>query len=408
MRKLSGSQLGTLTRSSFSTVRPAISVVGPVVETGDVGARVVNLVGLRLREGAAGHEVAVADGAQRLPQPLAGGVKAVIGQRPDARRPLGVPLAQLRGHPPLLQASQGQRRQGDVVQGGHDQVGARPHQQVPVVKAGHPQRRHPAGLGRLDPAGGVLDHEAVAGVDAKLGGGGEEDGRVGLAPGEVAAGDVGVEHLLQGHPGADEAVLQPLLGGEEIEADPRQEQLGVLGRGGSRHPDPHALDDQDEPQRVGEGHEPALLDQLEDLLLLGRRVPLGPGAEVGHAEVLKGGAGAGHPGLARHDLLVHRWGEPLRRPAGLVADLAPLGFHQDPERLPPGQLVGRVHQHAVHVEDRTSVRHDPASLLLHSRGGPHSPGQRLDTALRGSQEGLIGHAEKEPVLHHAKRCLERP
>ena len=203
---------------------------GPVVEAGDVGAGVVDLVSLRLREGAAGHEVPVADRAQRLPQPLAGGVEAVIGQRPDTRRPLGVPLAQLGGDPPLLQAPQGQRRQGDVVQGGHDQVGAGPHQEVPVVQAGHPQRRHGAGLGRLHPAGGVLDHETVARVEAKLAGGGQEDHRVGLAPGEVPAGDVGVEQLLQGHPGTDEAVLQPLLGGEEIEADPRQEQLGVLGR----------------------------------------------------------------------------------------------------------------------------------------------------------------------------------
>ena len=260
---------------------------------------------------------------------------------------------------PLLEPSLGQGRQVDVVQGGHDQVGARLQQQVPVVQAGHPERRHPARLGRLDPAGRVLDHEAGAGGHAELGGGGEEDGRVGLALGEVAAGDVGVEQLLQRHPGADEVVVQPLLGGEGVQPDPLQEQLGVLGRRRRRDPDPQLLDGQDEPQGVGEGHEPALLDQLDHALLLGLGVPLGPGVDVGHAEVLKGGAGAGHPGLARHELLVHRRGEALGGPAGLVAEVAPLALHQLPERLTPGQLVWRVHQHAVHVEDRTLERHHP-------------------------------------------------
>ena len=133
-----------------------------------------------------------------------------------------------------------------------------------------------------------------AGRTAELLGGGQEDGRVGLAPGEVPAGDVGVEQVLQGHPGADEVVVQPLLGGEGVQPDPLQEQLGVLGRRRRRDPDPGGLDGQDEPQRVGEGHEPALLDEPDDLLLLGRRVPLGPGLHVGHPEVLQRRPGAGH------------------------------------------------------------------------------------------------------------------
>ena len=251
---------------------------------------------------------------------------------------------------PLLEPSLGQGRQVDVVQGGHDQVGARLQQQVPVVQAGHPQRRHRARLGRLDPAGRVLDHEAGAGGDAELGGGGEEDGRVGLALGEVAAGDVGVEQLLQGHPGADEVVVQPLLGGEGVQPDPLKEQLGVLGRGRPRDPDPQLLDGQDEPQGVGEGHEPALLDQLDHALLLGLGVPLGPGADVGHAEVLKRGAGAGHPGLARHELLIHRRGEALGRPAGLARagratrpPSAPGATHAMPARVasPPARRPRR-------------------------------------------------------------------
>jgi hypothetical protein len=38
----------------------------PVVEAGDVGPRVVDLVGLGLGQGASGHEVPVAQRAQRL------------------------------------------------------------------------------------------------------------------------------------------------------------------------------------------------------------------------------------------------------------------------------------------------------------------------------------------------------
>ena len=325
----------------------------PVVEPGDIGPRVADPVGLGLGQGAPGDEEPVAERAQRLTEPLADGVEAVIGQRPDARRPLGVPLAELGGGPPLRQAPLGQHRHRDVVQGGHDQVGAGLDQQVPVVQPGHPERRHARGLGGQDPAGGVLDHEAVGRADAELGGGGEEDRRVGLALGEVPAGDVGVEQLLQRHARAEEAVLEALLGGEGVQPDPFQEQPGVLGRGRHRDPDAGGLDGQAEAQGVGEGHEPALLDELDEVLLLGRGVPLGAGVDVGHAEVLEGGTGACHARLARHRLLVHRRGEAFRVPARLVADVPPLAVHQPPERLAPGEFVWRVDQHAVDVEDRT-------------------------------------------------------
>src|SRR6266545_2847887 len=228
---------------------PAAGDLGdqPVVEAGQVGAGVVDPVGAGLRQRSAGHEVAVAQRAQRLAQPLPGGVEAVVDQRPDARRALGVPPPELPGGSPLSQAAIGQSSEGDVVQGGHDQVGARPGQQLLVAEAGHSERGHVPGLGRLDPAGGVLDHEAGARANAQLRGRGEEDHRVRLAAREVPAGGVGVEQLLQRHPGADEVVVQPLLGGEGVQADPLEEELGVLGRGGRRHPNSHRLDGQDEP-----------------------------------------------------------------------------------------------------------------------------------------------------------------
>ena len=64
-------------------------------------------------------------------------------------------------------------------------------------------------------------------------------------------------------------------------------------------------------------------------------------------------------GMPRHDLLVHRGGETLRSPAGLIADVAPLPLHQVLQRFAPGQVVRRVDQNAIHIEDRTSVRHPP-------------------------------------------------
>jgi hypothetical protein len=134
-----------------------------------------------------------------------------------------VALAALGGRPPLLEPTLGQRLQRDVVQHGHDQVRTSRGQHLLVTEAGHADGRHPGRLGRLDPAGGVLDHEARTRFDAELFGGGQEDGRVGLAPGEVAARDVGVEQLLQRHPRADEVVVQPLLGREGVQPDPGQE-----------------------------------------------------------------------------------------------------------------------------------------------------------------------------------------
>ena len=99
---------------------------------------------------------------------------------------------------------------------------------VLVADASDAKTCHPARLGRLNPAGGVLHHEAAARRNAQLRGGGKEDRRVRLAAREVPPGDVGVEQLLQGHPLMDEVVAEALLGGEGVEPDPFEEQFGVL------------------------------------------------------------------------------------------------------------------------------------------------------------------------------------
>lgn len=59
----------------------------PVVHAGDVGAGVVDLVGVRFGGGAPGGEISVAQGAQRLPELLLVGIEAFVGQRPGAHRP---------------------------------------------------------------------------------------------------------------------------------------------------------------------------------------------------------------------------------------------------------------------------------------------------------------------------------
>jgi hypothetical protein len=77
-----------------------------------------------------------------------------------------------------------------------------------------------------------------------------------------------------------------------------------------------------------------------------------------------------HPWHPGHELLVHRGREGLGRPARLVADIAPVALHQRPEHLAPGQLVRRVHQHTVNVEDRTlKSRHRHQSFGLFVEGG---------------------------------------
>jgi hypothetical protein len=108
---------------------------------------------------------------------------------------------------------------------------------ISVVQAGHAERGHAGRLGGLDAAGRILGDEAVGRGDAELLRRGEEDRRIRLALGEVPAGDVRVEDLGEGHARGDELVVDPLLGGEQVQADPVEEQLGVLRRRRRRHRD---------------------------------------------------------------------------------------------------------------------------------------------------------------------------
>jgi hypothetical protein len=116
--------------------------------------------------------------------------------------------------------------------------------------AGHADRGHAPSLGRQDPARSVLDHEAGVRGDAELLGSGQEDHRVGLAARQVPPGDICVEQLVQRHPLVDDVVVETLLGGEGVQPDPFEEELGVLRRGrrATRIP---VLDGQDAPQSVG-------------------------------------------------------------------------------------------------------------------------------------------------------------
>jgi len=92
----------------------------------------------------------------------------------------------------------GEQLHVDLVERRDDEIGFRGGEEVLVVCAGQAQRRDPAGLRGLNPAGRVFDDEAVLGRDVELGRRGQEDLRVGLALGEISPGDVGVDELSQG------------------------------------------------------------------------------------------------------------------------------------------------------------------------------------------------------------------
>ena len=326
-----------------------------VVQAGDVGARVVHIVGLGLRERAAGDEVPVAQRAQRLPQPLAGGVEALVDQRPHTRRPLGTAASDFARGPPLLQpALVDQRPDRDVVEGRDHQVGPRLGQQLAVTEAGDPDRGHPARRGGADPARRVVDDDADLGCQVEPVRGGQEGHRVGLAAREVLSGQVHVEQVLQRHPLVDDVVVQELLGGEGVDPDLLEERPGVLRRRRRRDPQAGGLERQHEPQGVGEGHEPAPLDEGDEPRLLGLRIALRPTVHIRYPEVLQRGPGPGQPRPSRHHLPVHGRGELLRRPPGADLDVAPLTLHELLEGLAPGQLVRGVDKHAVDVNDHPS------------------------------------------------------
>ena len=55
-------------------------------------------------------------------------------------------------------------------------------------------------------------------------------------------------------------------------------------------------------------------------------------------------------------------GKPLGRPASLITDVAPVALHQLLEGLTPRQLVWRVDEHTVNVEDCTLIWHEPSPV----------------------------------------------
>ena len=205
-----------------------------------------------------------------------------------------MPAPNLVRGPALLQlALLDQRSQRHLVQGRNHQVGTGPRQQIPAAEVRDADHRHAARLGGLHPAAAVVDHHTPVGGQSELLRRAQEDHRVGLAASQLAPGQFGVEQVLQCHALADDAVVEALLGDERVEPDLLQERPDVLRRRRRRDPHPGGLHRQDEPQRVGEGHEPSLVDERDETLLLDGRVALGPPLHVGHSEVLQRGAGTG-------------------------------------------------------------------------------------------------------------------
>src|SRR3712207_402470 len=162
-------------------------------------------------------------------------------------------------------------------------------------------------------------------------------------------------------------VGETLLFGELVQPHEPQEGARVLGGGGGRDEDAGLLDRQHEAQGVRVLLELLSLDQLDDHLLLVVAVLPGSPLGVGHAEVLQRCLGALEAWLAGHLPLVDLRRELLGRIRGLTSYVAPLVLHQLTQPLAPRLLVGRVNQHAVHVEDSATKTH-MLSFLTSARG----------------------------------------
>jgi hypothetical protein len=89
-----------------------------------------------------------------------------------------------------------------------------------VAETRHADRRHAASLGCLHATRRILDDETHLRRESEFLRSRQEDHRIGFPAGEVTAGDVGVEQLLQGHPIVHEAVVEALLGSEGVKPDP--------------------------------------------------------------------------------------------------------------------------------------------------------------------------------------------
>jgi len=159
---------------------------------------------------------------------LACGVEALIHQRPYVGRPLRVSPPDLVGGLPFLQPALDEGGKGNVVQGSHYQVGADIGQLLLVAKAGDANGRKAASVGRLHTARRILDDETHLGGKSEFLRSGQEDHGVGFPARKVAAGDVGIEQLLQGHLTVNEAIVEALFGSEGVESNPFEEQLGVF------------------------------------------------------------------------------------------------------------------------------------------------------------------------------------
>ena len=116
----------------------------------------------------------------------------------------------------------------------------------------------------------------------------------------------------------------------------------------------------------------------------------------GTPKYVQRGPGPGHPRHARHHLLVHRRGEPLRRPRGAVTDVAPLALHQLLQGLAPGQLVRGVDQNPVHVEDRTL---EGRAMLRHV---PHRSLGLASSAVSADASTLRSAAEHPPFPRYCR------
>ena len=88
----------------------------------------------------------------------------------------------------------------DLVQAGHDEVGAGGVQQGLVAEAGDPERGHAGGARGRDAGRRVLDHQALRRRDRQGLGGQQEERGVRLAARHVAAAEVGVEDRQQRAP----------------------------------------------------------------------------------------------------------------------------------------------------------------------------------------------------------------
>src|SRR5215212_670960 len=104
----------------------------------------------------------------------------------------------------LLQATFGERVEGDVIEARDDQIRVRGGQQLLVVGPREAEGRHIARLRRLHAVRGVLDDEALSRRYLKLLCGGQEDLRVGLALLEIPPADVRVQDIQEGVAGSHE------------------------------------------------------------------------------------------------------------------------------------------------------------------------------------------------------------